>query len=376
MKCTGLFAGIGGIELGLSSAGHETMLLCETAAAARAVLSDRMSDIELLGDVRDLRDLPSDTDLVSAGFPCQDLSQAGHAAGITGSRSSLVDEVFRLASRHRPKWILLENVPFMLQLGRGAGMVHIVDRLEDLGYLWAWRIVDAYGFGIPQRRRRVYLLASSQADPADVLLVDDAPIARPKTNLGLLSHGFYWTEGKGGLGWAVDAVPTLKNGSTIGIPSPPAILLPDGRIVKPDLRDAERLQGFVEDWTQAADRVGARACRWGLVGNAVCVPVAAWIGRRLRAPGSYDRARDLALRFDVTLPSAARYDGNTRKAVAISADPIGEAPPAFAQFLLHPGQILGRRATTGFLRRTRQGRLRFQPGFIELVEAHLSRLTD
>ena len=68
------------------------------------------------------------------------------------------------------------------------------------------------------------------------------------------------------MGWAVDAIPTLKGGSTIGIPSAPAIWLPDGRIITPEIRDAERLQGFAEDWTNPAIAVTKPGYRWKLVG--------------------------------------------------------------------------------------------------------------
>lgn len=73
-----------------------------------------------------------------------------------------------------------------------------------------------------------------------------------------LAFGFYWTEGTRGLGAAVDAVPTLKGGSTIGIPSPPGILLPGGRVVTPRIEDAERLQGFEAGWTEPAEAVADR----------------------------------------------------------------------------------------------------------------------
>ena len=106
-----------------------------------------------------------------------------------------------------------------------------------------------------------------------------------------MACGFYWTEGIRGLGWAVDAVPTLKGGSTIGIPSPPAMVFPLGLVGKPDVRDAERMQGFVADWTQPAESVVRAGHRWHLVGNAVTVDVATWIGERLA-----DRA--------ITTPSA------------------------------------------------------------------------
>lgn len=136
----GLFAGIGGLELGLREHGWYTELLCEIDPGAQAVLRTRFTDVPVHSDVTKLRSLPQDIELVAAGFPCQDLSQAGRTAGITGSRSGLVDEVFRLVKRKKgPRWLLIENVPFMLQLGRGAAMRHITDALEDLGYTWAYR---------------------------------------------------------------------------------------------------------------------------------------------------------------------------------------------------------------------------------------------
>jgi DNA (cytosine-5)-methyltransferase 1 len=371
VRVVGLFAGIGGLEIGLAQARHETVLMAEILPAARAVLSHHFPHIELQGDVQELRDLPKGIDLIAAGFPCQDLSQAGLTRGLDGSRSGLVGEVFRLASIARPKWILLENVPFMLQLRSGDAMRRIIAMLEELGYLWAWRVVDTFGFGLPHRRERVFLLASRDGDPATVLLAEDSPLERPKTALGKIAHGFYWTEGRGGLGWAPDAVPTLKNGSTIGIPSPPAVLLPDGRIVKPDIRDAERLQGFEENWTAPAENIVRSGFRWGLVGSAVSVPVSKWVGERLAQPGKYDRLRDGAFPNQGRLPRAARFDGVRRHAVDVGTDPLGIQPKPLAEFLMHSGAPLSVRATAGFLSRTRVATLRFPDGFIHAVEAHL-----
>src|SRR5215468_453878 len=117
LRVAGLFAGVGGIELGLHRAGHTSELLCEIDEGARAVLAARFPGVDLHGDVRELRDLPP-IDLVAAGFPCQDLSQAGRTAGISGANSGLVGEVFRLLDGMKggPRWLLLENVPNMLKL--------------------------------------------------------------------------------------------------------------------------------------------------------------------------------------------------------------------------------------------------------------------
>lgn len=371
MKVAGLFAGIGGLELGMASAGHEAVLFSEILPTAQAVLSDRFPGRDLVGDVRELEDLPSDVEILTAGFPCQDLSQAGLAKGLDGNRSALVSEVFRLADRADPRWIVLENVPFMLQLRGGDAMRRIVAELEDRGYRWAWRVVDTFGFGLPQRRERVILVASKTEDPAAVLFADDTTLVRPKTAIGKIAHGFYWTEGRGGLGWAPDGVPTLKNGSSVGIPSPPAILMPTGEVVKPDIRDAERLQGFDADWTAPAEQVARASSRWSLVGSAVSVPVAAWIGRRLAKPGEHDPGRDIAFPIEGRLPRAARFDGRSRYAVAIGADPLGLRPPPLVEFLQHRGTLLSPRATAGFLSRTYVAKLRFAEGFIPAVEAHL-----
>src|SRR5690606_16963992 len=122
IRVAGLFAGIGGIELGFHQAlGDDvaTVLLCESWDAAQAVLERRFPDTEIHPDVRHLAKLPRGVDVLTAGFPCTDLSQAGRTAGIGGAASGLVAHVFevlRLAkrSRRRLPWLLIENVPNML----------------------------------------------------------------------------------------------------------------------------------------------------------------------------------------------------------------------------------------------------------------------
>lgn len=376
MKVAGLFAGIGGFELGLAEAGHRAELLCDILPTSQAVLKDRFPGVELVSDIVELNALAADIELVTAGFPCQDLSQAGKTAGLAGHRSGLIGEVFRLLEQRKRKrrpvpWVVVENVPFMLQLGAGRAMRAIIDEFERLKYKWAYRVIDSNSFGLPQRRERVYLVATTEGDPADVLLADDNPLLRPTTDLKKFAHGFYWTEGRGGLGWAVDAVPTLKNGSTIGIASPPAVLLQNGAIVKPLIRAAEALQGFAPDWTRAAEAVAKPSMRWALVGNAVSVPIPRWIGRRIAEPGRYDKGRDRQFPDEGRAPRAARFDGKNRFEVDISPDPVGLRSPALDQVIGGDYTLLSRRATSGFLERTRRATLRFAPGFIDAVEKHL-----
>ena len=93
LSTVGLFAGVGGLELGLQRAGHKTELLCEIEPGAAAVLGARFPDVPVKPDICALRSLPSSTELLVGGFPCQDLSQAGRTTGIEGARSGLVGEV-------------------------------------------------------------------------------------------------------------------------------------------------------------------------------------------------------------------------------------------------------------------------------------------
>jgi DNA (cytosine-5)-methyltransferase 1 len=371
LKVAGLFAGIGGFELGMASAAHRTILLCEIWEPARAVLASRYPGVPLQRDIVDLPDLPDETEVVVAGFPCQDLSQAGATAGIAGRRSSLVGHVFRLLDKRRAPWVVLENVSFMLQLDAGRGMRTLVDAFEQRGYRWAYRVVNSLAF-LPQRRERVLFVATCEdVDPESVLLTDDVDPPEPSTSLSSHAHGFYWTEGIRGLGWAKDAIPTLKNGSTVGIASPPAILLPDGRVVTPDIRDAERLQGFQADWTEPASAVARASLRWSLVGNAVTVPVAKWLGERLAAPGVYERDRDREFAAGARWPRAARFDGTRRRRVEIGAFPAWRPRPPLAEFLAYEGKPLSSRATRGFLSRTERSSLRFAPGFLDRLRRHL-----
>uniref|UniRef100_A0A5Q5BFI7 Cytosine-specific methyltransferase n=2 Tax=unclassified Mycobacterium TaxID=2642494 RepID=A0A5Q5BFI7_MYCSS len=373
----GLFAGIGGLEVGLSRSGWETTLLCEIDPAARAVLSHHMPDVELQDDVRRLRALPQSLDLLAAGFPCQDLSQAGRTRGIAGKNSGLVGEVFRLIKRKQgPRWLLLENVPFMLQLDRGAAMRHLTETLNDLGYRWAYRVVDARAFGLPQRRHRVLMLASRSEDPRPVMFGQDIEAVDEPGPLTDYPCGFYWTEGVRGLGWAVDAVPTIKGGSTIGIASPPAVWLKSGEIVTPGLVDAERLQGFDAGWTEpAASLTGFReGQRWKLVGNAVSTRMSEWVGSRLDTTVGDSWPESTPIRAGDKWPRAAWGDADGSHTVPVSMWPVRD-PYEHLEGYLQMTKPLSARAAAGFLRRARSGSLRFVPGFLEDVEAHLARMS-
>jgi DNA (cytosine-5)-methyltransferase 1 len=389
----GLFAGIGGLERGFAAAlggrTHPT-LLCESWEPARRVLAAHFPDVPLHPDVRELRDLPAGTDVVTAGFPCTDLSQAGRTAGIGGRQSGLVGHLFaaldRAGSRaRRLPWLVIENVPNMLALDRGRAMHYLVGELERLGYRWAYRVVDARCTGLPQRRRRVLLVASPAEDPRAVLFADDAG-ERDGTELADEAFGFSWTEGRSGLGWARDAVPTLKGGSTLGIPSPPAVWVtgaaPGRRLVTPTVEDGEELQGFPRGWTAPAvagagsgrPAPAGGGPRWRLVGNAVCVPVAAWLAGRLAEPGAAaqlpteDRAWDGAGRW----PTAAWGESGRVWTAGVSEHPLRRPYRHLLDLLdAECAPALSHRAAAGFRSRLEQGNLGRHPGFREAVAEHV-----
>ncbi len=368
----GLFAGIGGFERGLEKAGFSTELLCEIEPAARAVLGAHFADTSLHDDVTTLVTLPAGCTVLAAGFPCQDLSQAGRGAGITGKRSGLVAQVFRLLDGPEstlPTWVLLENVPFMLQLDQGRAMQLLTTELSSRGYRWAYRVVDARAFGVPQRRRRVLLLASRTEDPRPALFGQDEQAPRDADYEGR-ACGFYWTEGNTGLGWVVDGVPTIKGGSGLGIPSPPALWMPDGSFVTPDIRDAERLQGFNTDWTRPAEAVPGlkRGVRWKLVGNAVCVPMASWIAKRLAAVVGDYSGEDSYLPDHARWPNAAWGDKSGVHKSSVGEFPVKVAQQRLDEFLEFKPIPLSDRAIRGFRNRLAASRLNYPAAFLYALD--------
>lgn len=369
----GLFAGIGGLELGFHQVGARTELLCEKWEPARVVLGQHFPGVDLHGDIIDLKELPA-TDVVTAGFPCTDLSQAGRTAGIHGRESGLVKYLFELLDNAQQRWVVIENVRNMLVLDRGDAMNYLISELEKLNYRWAYRLVDSRFTGVPQRRQRVLLVASRDEDPRTVLFADDA--GEPDdVRLDRNAYGFYWTEGLTGLGWAIDAVPTLKGGSGLGIPSPPAVWIrdrkPGNAIVTPSISDAEHLQGFPRGWTLPAAASGRLSPRWKLVGNAVTVGVAAWLGQRLASPARPLPVMEVELSPAAKWPTAAWGKDGRRWLVPVSMWP--EVRP-YEHLLdaLEPDTLtsLSWKAAQGFRSRMEKSKLRFDEAFRLAIKEH------
>jgi DNA (cytosine-5)-methyltransferase 1 len=181
-------------------------------------------------------------------------------------------------------------------------------------------------------------------------------------------YGFYCWSGLSGLGWARDAVPTIKCGPS------QAIWNPDGpvgrRIVKPTVQEAERMQGFDADWTNPTGSF-SDTTRWRLVGNAVTVGVAEWVARRLLAPGGFN-ATTRELDSSASWPSAAYGANGKRWAVDASMWPTREPYQHLADLVdLDNAAPLSKRATTGFHKRAMRSNLRFDLRFLDDIVSHI-----
>ena len=115
--------------------------------------------------------------IITGGFPCQDLSVAGKRAGLGGARSGLFWEICRLLDETRAQNFILENVPGLLSSNQGADMAVVLEALVERGYRIAYRVLDAQHFGVPQRRRRVFIVGSlgnTGRSPEEILSIPES----------------------------------------------------------------------------------------------------------------------------------------------------------------------------------------------------------
>lgn len=169
LRVLDLFAGIGGFSLGLErTGGFETVAFCEIEPFPRNVLAKNFPEVPIYEDVRTLtaERLASDgigIDIITGGFPCQDISVAGKQAGIgDGTRSGLWSECFRLVGELRPKYAIFENVSNLLSGPNnqpGGWFATILRDLASIGYDAEWHDIPASYVGAWHRRGRVWILA-------------------------------------------------------------------------------------------------------------------------------------------------------------------------------------------------------------------------
>ncbi len=159
MRYGSVCSGIEAATVAWHPLGWEPAFFSEIEAAPKAVLAHHWPDVPCHGDFTTIQgDEYGPIDLLVGGTPCQDFSVAGLRAGLDGDRGNLSLEFLRLSDRTRPRWVVWENVPGVLSIDGGRAFGAILGGLGELGYGFAYRILDAQFFGVPQRRRRVFVV--------------------------------------------------------------------------------------------------------------------------------------------------------------------------------------------------------------------------
>lgn len=178
LTAVSLFAGVGGFDLAFKRAGVKVTAAVEIDKKCRDVLALHFPETKLFDDVKEVTGeqlratgfIP-ERGIIAGGFPCQDLSIAGLRRGLDGARSGLFHEIIRLADELKPQFLILENVGGLLSSQRGKDMGIVITALVERGYGVCWRVLDSQNFGVPQRRRRVFIVASlgDHRRPAEIL---------------------------------------------------------------------------------------------------------------------------------------------------------------------------------------------------------------
>lgn len=289
LRVASFFAGIGGFDLGLERAGMEVTFQCEINKFCQQVLKMHWPTVPLFADINKVNasDIPEDTQVWAGGFPCQDLSLAnqGKRRGLEGARSGLFYKYAELISERRPRWVIIENVPGLLNSHQGKDFRIVLNELDELGYGVSWRVLDAKYFGTPQRRRRVYIVASFGNLHSSEVLFEPGPPAiahrqgwgkreviaaqvgnrNQKADCYIIQHA--------GIGRKSEAGPQAKGYRN------------DGEAYTLDSRGSAdavcKANGSFRVREPSRLPEGLDGNRYRAIGNAVCVPIVEWIGKRI-----------------------------------------------------------------------------------------------
>jgi DNA (cytosine-5)-methyltransferase 1 len=159
MKHLDLFSGIGGFSVAADRLGIKTVQFVEIDPFCQATLRKNFPTIPIHSDVRTFTTTPNQFELVTAGFPCQDLSLANpHGRGLEGERSGLIYEALRIIREAHPRFVILENVPGLAN----RGLAEILRQLAILGFDAEWQTVSASSVGAPHQRKRLFVIAYPQ----------------------------------------------------------------------------------------------------------------------------------------------------------------------------------------------------------------------
>ena len=334
-----MFAGIGGFRAGFDRAGgYQCVGHCEIdkyADAGYRAIHDIRKEECFYPNARDIDPaaLP-DFDLLCGGFPCQSFSLAGKREGFKDPRGTLFFEISRLAEARRPPYLLLENVPGLLSHDKGQTFTAILRTLSDLGYGVEWMVCNSADHGVPQARKRVFIVGyldprcagkilpvPEAAGPAPVQVLGGPQGKRVYSTRGSAVTQLAKTDGRGnglyfvnqskgadvlyikeatkrGFAEAVpgDAVSLAYSGSntrrgrvgrdfahTLTTDCTQGVVTACGRIRRLTPRECLRLQGFHDDQIDRLLSVTSNAQAYKQAGNAVTVNVVEAIARQLQA---------------------------------------------------------------------------------------------
>jgi len=281
----------------------------------RAVLAHHYPHVPLHGDFTTIREGEYEPiDLLVGGTPCQSFSIAGLRGGLGDARGNLALAFLQLARRSRARWLVWENVPGVLSSDGGRDFGSILGGLAELGYGFAYRVLDAQYFGVPQRRRRVFVVAHSSGDSrraAEILFEPESLRGNHKTSraqgqgiadasiTGTVSSK--WAKGTGGPSGdeCYNLVPVMyqhnqtdarlkiepKTSQTViarfGTGGGHTPLVRHHVLVrKLTPTECERLQGFPDGYTDIMPNT-PDGSRYVALGNSMAVPVMRWIGKRI-----------------------------------------------------------------------------------------------
>jgi len=321
LTAVSLFAGVGGFDLALERSGVKVVASVEIDPKALNVLANHFPNSKLFNDIKGVTGeqlinagFDPENGIITGGFPCQDLSVAGKRAGLDGNRSGLFWEICRLLDETKARYFILENVPGLLSSNQGKDMATVVKALVELGYGIAWRVLDAQYFGVPQRRRRVFIVGcfgDSGQTPTEVLDIaqgrsryikaggksrktttkDISGISNTVGSLLARDHKgldqicvkenkvvIFYGNRVNDIRIQNDKINTLQARMGTGGNNTP-IIQTEASIRRLTPLECERLQGFPDGWT-AGQTDGHR---YKQMGNAVAVPVVEFIVKRLVA---------------------------------------------------------------------------------------------
>ena len=301
MNYLSLFSGIEAVSVAAKSLNWQAVAFSEIADFPCEVLKYHYPSIQNLGDVKNINGekYNGTVDIIIGGSPCQNFSIAGNRKGLYGEHSSLAWEFIRILSEVQPKWFLWENVPGTLSTNNGEDFKQLLTELSKLGYGLAWRVLDAQYFGVPQRRRRIFLVGyfGDWRPPAAVFLgqrsmqrnIEESRKKQYKTSSNnrrnaypsMLEFVFDCTHG--GECRIYNKCNTLRARNGTGGNQVP-LTIKDLSLRKLTPLECERLQGFPDNYTDIPYKGKKHSPlykRYEAIGNSMAVPVIEWILKRI-----------------------------------------------------------------------------------------------